>query len=175
MLQIAWKWAKIAVVPYNSGMCWNTAILAHFQAFALHSYIKCACSTWLVPLECFSMLETCLDDVTYPETHVVHSYNQHFWSISVPFKILANLIRNLFPQTLWETQNPCFLAVFEPLKIRLTQLQAVVKNFLEVIWPYNRYPGSTSGYKLSNALTRMWIGQLQRSLTSFVKKVFFTS
>ena len=121
------------------------------------------------------MLAMCLEGIAYPATSVFQSYNQHFWRIYAQFQILATLIRNLFSQALWDTQNPCFWAVFEPLKITLTQLQAAVENFLSVTWPYNRYPGSTLGYKLSNAPTLMSIGWLQRSLTFFVKKVFFGS
>ena len=121
------------------------------------------------------MLATCLEGIAEPGIIVFHSYNQHFWRISAQFQILAILIRNLFSQPLWDTQNPCFWAVFGPLKITLTQLQAAVENFLSVTWPYNRYSGSTLGYKLSNAPTLMSIGWLQRSLTFLVQKVFFTA
>ena len=130
-----------------------------------------ACADQVVPLERLLMLKTYSEGLTYPVTNVVCSYEPQIRYISTPIEVLHTLVLEFFPQTSWGAQNPWFWALFETPKIASTQLQTPVENFLEVTWPCHRYSGSTTGYKLSNALTLVRIRHKQHCSTTLVQKV----
>ena len=84
----------------------------------------------MVPLECSTMFEMCSGCMDYLVTIGVCRNRSPFKSFCAQYALLVRSVPQHFLQTLSETQNLWFWALFETPQMSLIQLPAPVENFL---------------------------------------------
>ena len=84
----------------------------------------------VVPLECSTMFEMCSGCMEYLVTLGICRNRSPFKNFCARYALLVRSVPQHFLQTLSETQNPWFWALFETPQMSLIQLPAPVENFL---------------------------------------------